>query len=94
MGASPRAAQAIVASAKVLALMDGRYAASFQDIRAVAAPALRHRIIRSFEAEADQVDADRLVEILLERMPADHDHPDDGPPEFAGGVLHSKGENA
>ena len=89
VGASPRAAQAIVASAKVLALMDGRYAASFQDIRQVAAPALRHRIIRSFEAEADQVDADRLVEILLERVPADHDHPDDGPPRSTG-FLQSK----
>ena len=81
----------MVATAKVLALMDGRYAVSFQDIRAVAAPALRHRIIRSFEAEADQVDADRLVEILLERVPADYDHPDEGPPDRNSVSPQSKG---
>ena len=80
IGASPRAAQAMVSCAKVVALMDGRYAASFQDIRKVAIPALRHRVIRSFEAEADGVDADRLIEMLLERVPADTDHPEDGPP--------------
>ncbi|MCH2161052.1 MAG: MoxR family ATPase [Phycisphaerales bacterium] len=94
VGASPRAAQAIVASAKVLALMDGRYAASFQDIRAVALPALRHRIIRSFEAEADQVDADQLVEWLLERVPADHEHPDEGPPAAGGVAKLRKGASA
>lgn len=80
IGVSPRGAQALVSCAKVLALMDGRYAASFADIRAVAAPAFRHRIICSFEAEADNVDADDIVDRLLAEVPADSDHPEDGAP--------------
>ena len=83
VGVSPRGAQAMVSCAKVLALMDGRYAASFEDVRAVARPAMRHRILRSFEAEADLVDTDAIIERLLERVPADQDHPADGPPQPA-----------
>ncbi len=89
IGASPRAAQALVATAKVVALMDGRYAASLDDVRRVALPALRHRLVRTFEAEADGVDADEIVCGVLERVPADADHPEDGPPAgavFAGGT--------
>ena len=54
--------------------MDGRYAASFADIQAVAKPSLRHRIMRSFEAEADGIDTDWIIEQLLERIPADLEH--------------------
>ena len=89
IGASPRAAQAMVSTAKVVALMDGRYAASLDDVRRVALPALRHRLVRTFEAEADGVDADEIVCGVLERVPADADHPEDGPPAgavFAGGT--------
>ncbi|MBC03061.1 MAG: AAA family ATPase [Phycisphaerae bacterium] len=77
VGASPRAAQALVSTARVLAIMDGRYAASIEDVRRVALPVLRHRIIRTFEAEADGIDADEIVRGLLERVPVDPDHPED-----------------
>mgnify|MGYP000216637670 CR=1 FL=1 len=73
IGVSPRAAQAIVSTAKIAALMDGRYAVSFGDVRKVAAPALRHRIERSFEAEADGVTTDDIVKALIERLPTDEE---------------------
>ncbi len=49
--------------------MDGRYAVAFRDLHRVARPALRHRIIRSFEAEADGVTTDDIVEALLKTLP-------------------------
>ena len=60
-GSSPRGAQAMVLGAKVLALSQGRYNVSAEDIRAMAAPALRHRIILNFEGEAEGVDSDTIV---------------------------------
>ncbi|MDG2020545.1 MAG: MoxR family ATPase [Phycisphaerales bacterium] len=83
VGASPRAAQALVTAAKVFALMDGRFAASLADVRRVALPALRHRIIRTFEAEADGVDADEIIRGVLEETPADAAHPEGGAPQGA-----------
>jgi MoxR-like ATPase len=65
-GASPRGAQALVLGAKVRALADGRYNVSIEDLRAVALPALRHRIILNFEGEAEGIDVDRLIEQLIE----------------------------
>jgi MoxR-like ATPase len=65
-GASPRGAQALVLGAKVRALAEGRYNVSLEDIRAMALPALRHRIILNFEGEAEGIDADRLIGELLE----------------------------
>ena len=67
-GVSPRGAQALISAAKVRALVDGRYAAGFKrHRRQVAAPALlRHRIMRSFEAEADGVTTDDMIARLLE----------------------------
>ncbi len=64
-GASPRGAQALVLGAKVRALAEGRYNVSMEDIKALAAPALRHRIILNFEGEAEGVDIDNLVEQLV-----------------------------
>jgi MoxR-like ATPase len=64
-GASPRGAQALVLGAKVRALAEGRYNVSMDDIKALAAPALRHRIILNFEGEAEGVDTDNLVEQLV-----------------------------
>jgi len=64
-GASPRGAQALVLGAKVKALAEGRYNVSAEDIKALAAPALRHRIILNFEGEAEGVDTDTLVEQLV-----------------------------
>ena len=60
-GASPRGAQALVLGAKVRALAEGRYNVSVEDIKALAAPALRHRVILNFEGEAEGVDTDTLV---------------------------------
>src|SRR6059036_2506886 len=60
-GASPRGAQALVLGAKVRALAQGRYNVSVEDLRALATPALRHRIILNFEGEAGGVDTDTLI---------------------------------
>jgi len=68
-GASPRAAQAIVLAAKCLALMDGRSAASITDIQSIAVPALRHRLILNFEAQAQGVTADAVIENLTATLP-------------------------
>ena len=68
VGASPRAAQAIVTTAKVRALLDGRFHVSIADVHAVAASALRHRIVPSFEAEADGLDSDRIVSGIIARL--------------------------
>jgi MoxR-like ATPase len=65
-GASPRGAQALVLGAKVRALAEGRYNVSSDDLRALAAPALRHRIILNFEGEAEGVDIDSLIAQIVE----------------------------
>ncbi len=65
-GASPRGAQALVLGAKVLALSQGRYNVSVEDLRAMAHPALRHRLILNFEGEAEGVDVDNLIVQLVE----------------------------
>jgi MoxR-like ATPase len=66
-GASPRGAQAIVLAAKVRAMLDGRFNVSFDDIRKVYLPALRHRILLNFEAQAENILPDTiLAEILSE----------------------------
>jgi MoxR-like ATPase len=70
-GASPRAAQALVLGAKCRALLDGRPAASIDDIRGVALAALRHRIILNFEAEAEGVSADSVVRNIVDTLPVE-----------------------
>jgi MoxR-like ATPase len=67
-GAGPRAGQALLLGAKARALLEGRSAVSLEDIKAVALPVLRHRIILNFQAEADGVDADQVVRRLLETV--------------------------
>jgi MoxR-like ATPase len=64
-GASPRAAQALVLAGKIQALNRGHAFVSIDDIRRVALPALRHRILLNFEGEADEVDTDAIVTELL-----------------------------
>jgi len=73
LGASPRAAQSIVLAAKCRALLDGRAAASVHDVQQVAAPALRHRLILNFEAQAEGVTPDSLIENILATLPARSD---------------------
>jgi MoxR-like ATPase len=68
-GASPRASQCLVLGAKACALLAGRFHVDFADIRALAAPVLRHRLVLNFHARADKVDADTLVERLLASVP-------------------------
>jgi MoxR-like ATPase len=69
-GAGPRAGQALVLGAKARALLDGRSVAAPEDIRCVALPVLRHRILLNFQAEADGIDPDQIVARLLEAVPA------------------------
>jgi MoxR-like ATPase len=67
IGASPRGAQALVLAGKIRALLEGRYNVSFEDIRRVYLPALRHRILLNFEAQAENIPADAvLTEVLKE----------------------------
>jgi len=69
-GASPRGAQALALGAKVRALAEGRYNVSAEDIKALAMPALRHRVILNFEGEAEGVDADTLIGQIVEAAEA------------------------
>jgi MoxR-like ATPase len=68
-GASVRAAQYLVLGAKARALMQGRYHATFDDIRALAHPVLRHRILKNFHAESERITSDALIDQLLEAVP-------------------------
>lgn len=65
-GSSPRGAQALVTAARVKALIEGRFNVSFDDIKYVVFPALRHRIILNFEAMSDNVDSDYIIDKILE----------------------------
>jgi len=67
-GGSPRGAQALVLAGKINALMDGRYNVATDDIRAVALPALRHRVIRDFEGEAEGITPDAIVRTVLDAV--------------------------
>ena len=64
-GASPRAAQALVLAGKVYALLDGRYNVSFDDVRRAVKPAMRHRILLNFEAEAQGVTSEGVLDQIL-----------------------------
>ena len=66
-GASPRGAQALILASKVRALLNGRFHVAFEDINFVARPALRHRMILNFEGQAEGIEADDLIEELLEK---------------------------
>lgn len=66
-GAGPRASQYLVLAAKARAALHGRYCVGSEDVRAVALPVLRHRIIANFNAEADGVSTDAIVQHLLEQ---------------------------
>ena len=69
MGAGPRACQSLLLGAKARALLDGRPNVSFGDIRAVAKPVLRHRIVPSFTAESEGVTTDRVIDGILQSLP-------------------------
>ncbi len=68
-GSSPRGAQTLILGARVRALLDGRVNVSFDDVRSVALPALRHRLIRNFEGEAEGIEPDEIVTKILAEVP-------------------------
>ncbi|MGH8499282.1 MAG: AAA family ATPase, partial [Methylococcales bacterium] len=68
-GAGPRAGQALVLASKARALIHGRFAATRDDVKALAAPVLRHRLLLTFVAEAEQKSADDVVAVLLNSVP-------------------------
>ena len=68
-GSSPRGAQTITLAAKVRALLGGRYNVSFDDVRRVFLPALRHRVILNFEAEAEGIDPDQVLVDIVQKVP-------------------------
>jgi MoxR-like ATPase len=83
-GSSPRGGQALVLAGKVRALLEGRYNVSFEDIRRVYLPALRHRILLNFEAQAENIQPDILLAQILNEL---KERPPEG--EFkAGGTRH------
>jgi MoxR-like ATPase len=67
-GGSPRGAQALVMAGKINALLDGRYNVAVDDVRGVALPALRHRVIRNFEGEAEGITTDAIVRAVLDAV--------------------------
>jgi MoxR-like ATPase len=69
-GASPRGAQSMLLAAKIRALFEGRFAASVDDVKVVALPALRHRILMNFEGEAEGVGQDAILGEILKQLPA------------------------
>jgi MoxR-like ATPase len=74
-GASPRGAQAMVLAGKVRALLEGRYNVSFEDIRKVYLPALRHRILLNFEAQAENIPSDEVLQVILKEVKEKADMP-------------------
>jgi MoxR-like ATPase len=68
-GASVRAAQYLILGAKARALLNGRYHATVDDVRALAHPVLRHRILKNFHAESEQITSDHLIDLLLDAVP-------------------------
>ena len=69
IGASVRAAQFIVLASKARALLRNRYHVAYEDVRALAAPILRHRILLNFHAESERLDSDAILKRLLEWKP-------------------------
>ena len=84
-GAGPRASEALVHAAKAHALLRGSGVVAAEDVRAVAHPVLRHRILTNFNAEADQVTPDSIVDLLLGEIPVSDE--DAGSARLAGRVL-------
>jgi len=67
-GSSPRGAQAMIKSAKICALIGGRYHVSHEDIKEVAHPALRHRILLNFSGEAEHIDTDTIIDEVMKKV--------------------------
>jgi MoxR-like ATPase len=74
-GSSPRGAQTVALAAKVRALLDGRFNVSFEDIRRVFLPSLRHRVLLNFEAQAEGIETDQVLLEILQKVPEKSDEP-------------------
>jgi MoxR-like ATPase len=70
-GASPRGLQALILAGKISALLAGRYNVAYEDIRQAAYPALRHRLILNFEAQAEGLSSDQVIDSLVQQISAD-----------------------
>ena len=68
-GAGPRAAQYMIMGAKARAILHGRFAVEADDVRALAYPVLRHRLFTNFNADAEGIDVDQVIEKLLQTVP-------------------------
>ena len=71
VGGSPRGAQSVLLAARVRAALGGRVSPSVEDVRKVLHPALRHRMIRNFEGEAEGISVDAILNQVIERVPID-----------------------
>jgi len=83
-GSSPRGAQTLALAAKVRALLGGRYNVSFEDVRRVYLPAMRHRVILNFEGQAEGMQTDQVLLEILEQLPEKGDS--EAPPKVANKV--------
>jgi len=68
-GASPRAGQSLILAAKARSILEGRYHVDFEDVKRLAHPVLRHRLVLNFHGRADAVDSDRVIDRLLSEVP-------------------------
>ena len=74
-GSSPRGAQTLVLAAKVRALLEGRFNVSFEDVRRVYLPAMRHRVVANFEAQAEGISTDQVLLDILDQVSQKVDEP-------------------
>ena len=70
-GASPRGIQALILGAKIKAILDGRFHVAREDLRAMAFPVLRHRLILNFEGQAEGISTDDVIEKIISHVPED-----------------------
>jgi MoxR-like ATPase len=68
-GGGLRASQFLILAAKARAILHGRYNASCEDVRAIALPVMRHRLLTNFQAESERVDSDQVIKRLIEHVP-------------------------
>ena len=68
-GASPRGIQALILGAKIKAILDSRYHVAREDLRAMALPVLRHRLILNFEGQAEGISTDDVIEKIIQQLP-------------------------
>ena len=64
-GAGPRASQFLVVGAKCHALVNGKFSPDIEDVKAIAKPILRHRVVRNYKAESEGYSVDKIIEELL-----------------------------